>query len=96
MFAVENPALFALMFRDERLDAFRPSLVQARSVTFGILGNVSESGEPPSKSGDSLNKVGSMTATWAFVHGLSILAIEGRIGALLKLAPPGDRYNESA
>jgi hypothetical protein len=30
-----------------------------------------------------------MTATWAFVHGFSVLAIEGQLSALIKLAPPG-------
>jgi AcrR family transcriptional regulator len=88
-FALDNPALFSLMFREERLDSDRPSLVEARKVTFGILAKVSPPDDEPPKPGGSLQKMGSMIATWAFVHGFSILAIEGRLDFAQKLLPPG-------
>jgi AcrR family transcriptional regulator len=102
-FAIENPAMFLLMFREERLDPTRRSLVEARMVTFGILGRINTVADtPPGETTaniaadevlpvqpGSLEKVGAMTATWAFVHGFSVLAIEGRLTALEKLGPPG-------
>jgi AcrR family transcriptional regulator len=102
-FALHNPALFVLMFREERLDPTRKSLVEARMVTFGILERINvssdttsgEASEAPatntvlSVKAGSLEKVGSMTATWAFVHGFSVLAIEGQLAPLEELGPPG-------
>jgi AcrR family transcriptional regulator len=98
-FALDNPALFALMFREERLDSTRYSLVEARKITFGILGRVNMAGdtsgmtisseEALAAAAGSMKTVGAMTATWAFVHGFSVLAIEGRLAGLLQLAPPG-------
>lgn len=102
-FALENPAMFLLMFREDLLDPTRTSLVEARKVTFSILDKINAPADtpptgaaaaaatsklPPAKAA-SLEKVGAMTATWAFVHGFSVLAIEGRLAPLVKLGPKG-------
>lgn len=104
-FALDNPSLYALMFREERLDSSRHALVEARKITFGILGQVSiTSGQTSSDSASltsvspkdalaaaagSMAIVGAMTATWSLVHGFSVLATEGQLVGLLQLAPPG-------
>lgn len=101
-FALENPALFLLMFREDLLDPNRTSLVEARKVTFNILDEINMTAdtaldeaaaaatnkEPPTKAA-SIEKVGAMTATWSFVHGFSVLAIEGQLAPLVKLGPKG-------
>lgn len=102
-FALDNPALFLLMFREDLLDPTRESLVEARKVTFGILDKINEAADtspraaaadaapgkvPPARTA-SLEKIGAMTATWAFVHGFSVLAIEGQLAPLAKLGPRG-------
>jgi AcrR family transcriptional regulator len=87
-FAIENPQLYSLMFREDRLDARRPSLFEARSQTFTVLREVNG---PPAGLGDAdaLRQIGAMTATWALVHGFAILAIEKRLVRLLDMAPKG-------
>jgi AcrR family transcriptional regulator len=100
-FALENPALFLLMFREDLLDPNRTSLVEARKVTFSILDKINVTAdtalggaaaatnkEPPTKA-ESIEKVGAMTATWSFVHGFSVLAIEGQLAPLARLGPKG-------
>lgn len=100
-FALENPALFLLMFREDLLDPNRTSLVEARKVTFSILDKINVTADTPAQEAAattskvqpvktaSLEKVGAMTATWAFVHGFSVLAIEGQLEPLVKLGPRG-------
>lgn len=104
-FALDNPALFALMFREERLDASRHALMEARRITFGILGQISMTHGPSSgatrpltstspeealaAAAQSMAVLGTMTAIWSFVHGFSVLAAEGQLVPLLRLAPPG-------
>ncbi len=102
-FALENPALFLLMFREDLLDPTRTSLVEARKVTFSILDKINmttdtalgeaaataaTNKEQPTKAA-SIEKVGAMTATWSFVHGFSVLAIEGQLAPLARLGPKG-------
>lgn len=101
-FALENPAMFLLMFREDLLDPTRTSLVEARKVTFSILDKINMTAdtalgeaaaaatnkEPPTKAA-SIEKVGAMTATWSFVHGFSVLAIEGQLTPLARLGPRG-------
>jgi hypothetical protein len=36
-----------------------------------------------------LVQVGAMTANWALIHGLSLLLLTGRLGALIRIAPEG-------
>jgi hypothetical protein len=37
----------------------------------------------------TLSQVGAMTANWALIHGLSLLLLTGRLGALVRMAPEG-------
>jgi hypothetical protein len=39
-FALDNPALFSLMFQENRLDSSRPSLMEAYAEGFDILAQV--------------------------------------------------------
>jgi AcrR family transcriptional regulator len=83
-FALENPALFQLMFRSEKIDLDNERLRAARTRTFAVLRADSGYGTVP----DS-EFVGAMTALWCMVHGFSVLAVDGRLPALLRLAPDG-------
>jgi AcrR family transcriptional regulator len=84
-FAMENPALFALMFREERLDAKNPSLREARLVAVAALAEImGVSGSNP-----SLGALGAMTAAWSLSHGFAVLASDGRLTPLLRAAPDG-------
>jgi AcrR family transcriptional regulator len=84
-FAMENRALFALMFRDDRLDAKRPSLRAARAAAIASLSQSLNA----QLSRPSLDDLGAMTAAWALTHGFAILATEGRLVPLLRAAPEG-------
>lgn len=84
-FAMDNPALFSLMFREERLDARRPSLREARLAAVTTLSQVI--GAHPDKL--ALRDLGAMTAAWSLAHGFSVLAIDGRLAPLLRAAPHG-------
>ncbi len=89
-FAMANRELFALMFREERLDARRPSLLEARAAAIALLSQslgVKAHGTPAG--GPSLKELGAMTASWSLTHGFTVLAIDGRLAPLLRAAPSG-------
>lgn len=88
-FARDNPALLHLMSRGEMLDATRPSLVEARRASARALAGAVDDGAPVSAEGGSgaFNRLEAaqaiaMTAGWAYVHGLALLLIDGRLNAL--------------
>jgi AcrR family transcriptional regulator len=81
-FALENPALFALMFREERLDAKNSALQSARARAFSVLGMINYPGRKT-----LLEKVGAMTATWCMIHGFTVLAIDKRLVRLFDVMP---------
>lgn len=87
-FAVANPDLLHLMSRNEMLDAARPALVQARLASARALaGVVSAPTERAEENKSSLGRITAaqaiaMTAAWAYVHGLALLLIDGRLNAL--------------
>lgn len=88
-FARANPALLHLMSRGEMLDATRPSLVEARRASARALAGVFDE-EPPASAEENSSAFGridaaqaiAMTAAWAYVHGLALLLIDGRLNAL--------------
>lgn len=82
-FAREKPALFALMFRDDRLDANAAALRAARADAVAVLARLA--GAPVAA---SLDDVGRMACVWAMVHGFAVLANDGRLTPLLSAAPP--------
>jgi AcrR family transcriptional regulator len=84
-FAMENPALFSLMFREERLDPKRPALREARSAAVTALSGAL--GVP--RRNPDLQGLATITAAWSLTHGFSVLAIDGRLAPILKAAPKG-------
>ncbi|WP_171033989.1 TetR/AcrR family transcriptional regulator [Lichenicoccus roseus] len=71
-FARENPNLFLLMFRSDQLDRMHAGLVAAREAAFALL-----AGENP-----DTTRLLAATARWSLVHGLSLLAIDGRLQSI--------------
>lgn len=90
VFAVENKALFQLMFRSERLTDENHRLREARGELFTILVEASNG----SMAAPGLPELGSMTAQWCLVHGFATLAVDGRLAPLLRLAPEAIQVGE--
>jgi hypothetical protein len=68
-----------------RLDSKNPALQAARKRGISVLaGTRGANMENP-----TLSQVGAMTANWALIHGLSLLLLTGRLGALVRVAPEG-------
>src|SRR5262249_42219346 len=88
-FALDNPALFSLMFREERLDATRPALRDARRAAFEALSRSAGAGTRP-----GLHEIGLMTASWSLAHGFAVLAIDRRLAPLMRAAPKGTDLDE--
>ena len=84
-FALENPALFSLMFREDRLDPSRPALRDSRLAALSFLSQTL--GVPPTSDDFSLRELGAMTATWSLAHGFATLAVDHRLSFFLKVAP---------
>lgn len=80
-YAVENPAMFRLMFSDELADAGSlPELHADAASAFAILHETIVS----AREAGAVERGGSDTyplAAWALVHGLAILILDGRIPA---------------
>lgn len=85
-FAAANPDLFALMFRGDTLDMGRPRLQQAAQAAFLAL--AAAAGSPADQTGLSLAAGGRMAASWAVVHGLSMLLIDDRLSPILRRIAP--------
>ncbi|KND55224.1 Transcriptional regulator, TetR family [Candidatus Paraburkholderia kirkii] len=87
-FAKQNPDLMRLMSRGEMFDSNRPSLIDARKAAGLALAGVFD--EEPATAPSGKEAFGSMdatravalTAAWAYVHGLALLLIDGRLNAL--------------
>ena len=81
-FARTNPALFRLMFRPKRLDAY-PDLAAAGNATYGVLSarveaDAATGGDPDARA----------LGCWALVHGLAGLFLDGQVGD--RIAAPED------
>jgi AcrR family transcriptional regulator len=70
-FALAHPALFQLMFRQERLEAGRPALVAARRALLDTL----RSALPEGRAGDGA----AMLSAWAQAHGLAMLLVDRQL-----------------
>jgi AcrR family transcriptional regulator len=83
VFALENPALFRLMFGSRRPDFGSDRLGRAASTAFEELvrqvAEVTGNHTPPTKDRSVLTDVG---AAWAIVHGLADLLAAGRLPSL--------------
>ena len=74
-FAIAHPNLFQLMFRGDQLDFTRPALKHASQASFDALSAATASLDPA-------QSLPNLAATWAIAHGLALLLINGRLGAL--------------
>lgn len=74
-FGLENSELFTLMFRTDQLDLSNAELMEKKDATFGILNRV-VSGQVSTRSpaGEALPII-----SWAFIHGLVVLAHDGAL-----------------
>jgi AcrR family transcriptional regulator len=87
-FAQQNPGLFLLMFRSERLDFARPSLLAAAQASFGVLAGAV--GAPQKGHADApltLSQAADITAAWSLVHGFAVLMLDGRLKPLIARIP---------
>ncbi|HET6552552.1 MAG TPA: WHG domain-containing protein [Dyella sp.] len=89
-FAQANPALFQLMFRSDRLDVSRPDFKEARMHALGLLAS---SRSTPVEN-PSLEQLGNVMGGWSIVHGFTMLLLDGRIRAVLSIAPAGTTPEE--
>jgi AcrR family transcriptional regulator len=92
-FADANPALFGLMFRNEKIDMQQPVLRAAASeamrVMAAIIGGAPRLPDaPPTALSDT--EAMQITAAWAYVHGLATLLIDQRLRGIVRLAPGFD------
>jgi AcrR family transcriptional regulator len=89
-FAQQNPGLFLLMFRSERLDFSRPALRTAAEAAYGVLRDAAVTTprgvrEKPL----TLPQAARITAAWSLVHGFAMLMLDGRLKPLIVGLPNG-------
>ena len=91
-FAKTNPALFLLMFRNERLDYSRPALSETASAAFNVL-STATSERRAEKVGEDLTseQMADIIGSWSLVHGFSMLLLDGRLDPLLERSPEGTK-----
>lgn len=87
-FAQQNPGLFLLMFRSERLDFRRPALRAAGEAAFGVLADTIGA-HGPSDTLLTLSVAAQITAAWSLVHGFAMLMLDGRLKPLVARMPEG-------
>jgi len=87
-FGRQNPGLFQLMFRSERLDMGRPNLREAASAAFTQLEEAVDAKEPGHKQDDfNLVKAGNVVRAWSLVHGFTTLMLDHRLSRVLEALP---------
>jgi AcrR family transcriptional regulator len=90
-FARENPCMFQLMFRGERLDPNRPALRAASESAFltlaGIVAERRHEEVVPNQL--TLVQAGDIARIWSMVHGFAMLYLDGRLKAIIDGLPPG-------
>ncbi|GAJ27790.1 TetR/AcrR family transcriptional regulator [Acidomonas methanolica] len=82
-FALARPAMFELMFRNDRLDRSNPALRAATERAFAALGMLAAEGSEHERALRA-------TAAWGAVHGLATLAVDGRLERLREMADAPD------
>jgi len=89
-FSQANPAMFQLMFRNERLDFERPALRDAASASFAVLsGSVGAQRAESVGETMTLEQAADTARSWALVHGFAMLMLDGKLNGLLAHAPEG-------
>jgi AcrR family transcriptional regulator len=82
-FARDEPAMFLLMFRSERLDFARPALAEAVSEASRLLMRSAEPDAAQSPDAGGLAIFGRAVGRWSVVHGFAMLLIDGRLDGVL-------------
>jgi AcrR family transcriptional regulator len=85
-FAQAHPGLFQLMFRSERLDWSKSSLATAGVLAFALL-TLPEDHEPHPVLSPGVSAIVAAAARWSFAHGMAMLLIDGKLGALADKVP---------
>lgn len=90
-FARDNPHLFQLMFRTERLDHSRPALREAATNAFVNLAKVVgvRRQETVTPAHLTLAQAADIARMWSMVHGFAMLYLDGRLQDILDGLPPG-------
>jgi len=90
-FARDNPCLFQLMFRTERLDHSRPALREAANDAFLNLARVVGERRHETVVPDHLTlaQAADIARMWSMVHGFAMLYLDGRLQDILDGLPPG-------
>ena len=88
-----DPALFELMFRPELLHSDDPDLCEAQQATFAVLASAvayadGADGADPQAGSDTAGAL--PLISWAFVHGLVVLARDGALQAATATATGGN------
>ena len=88
-FARDNPCLFQLMFRAERLDHSRPMLHHASEAAFAKLAAIvaEQRGEDLQPDHLTLPQAAGIARIWSLVHGFAMLHLDGRLKHILDAAP---------
>ena len=90
-FARENPCMFQLMFRGERLDHDRPALQAASEAAFHKLADLVAARRHEDVVPDHLTlaQAADIARIWSMVHGFAMLYLDGRLKAIMDGLPPG-------
>ncbi len=90
-FARENPCMFQLMFRGERLDQDRPALQEASDAAFHKLAELvaARRHEDVVPERLTLEQAADIARIWSMVHGFAMLYLDGRLTPIMEGLPPG-------
>ncbi len=88
-FARNNPCMFQLMFRAERLDHDRPMLREASKTAFAKLAGIVAARRHEELELDHLTlpQAAGIARIWSLVHGFAMLHLDGRLKYILDAAP---------
>ncbi|CAN5341904.1 TetR-like C-terminal domain-containing protein [soil metagenome] len=88
-FARDNPCLFQLMFRAERLDHNRPMLHESSKAAFAKLAGIVAAQRHEYLALDHLTlpQAAGIARIWSLVHGFAMLHLDGRLKHILDAAP---------
>lgn len=81
-FALDDPGLFQLMFRGERLDKARPALREAMDRAFATLASSVAATHDGDRDAARLTRAQAARA-WSVVHGFAVLLLDDRLNPLL-------------
>lgn len=90
-FARDNPCMFQLMFRGERLDHDRPALRKASEAAFLNLAGIVAARRHEEVVPDHLTlaQAADIARIWSMVHGFAMLYLDDRLKSIMDGLPPG-------